>query len=493
MDYFLGIDLGTSSAKALVVDERGKEIGSFSKDYDILIKQMGYAEQNPQTWWNAVKEILRKLTTEYKECENIKGIGFSGQMHGLVMVDKEGRPVRDAIIWLDQRSEKTIENIYKKIDKETLWSITYNRVSSGFAMPSLIWVKEHEKENFDKTYNIFLPKDYIRYKLTGVMATEASDASSTVMFDTKNRNWSGVITDKLGIPFEKLAKCFEANEIAGYITDSASKETGLRKGIPVVLGGADQPTQSVGNGAVQEGIICVSIGTSGQVSAFSQKPLHDKLFRTQTFCHVVEKGYSIFGAVLSSGLSLKWFRNALLTDTPYKELDNLAVKANAGSDGLVYLPYITGERTPHFDSLAKGIFFGMNLSHKKEHFVRAVMEGVVFSLRESFDIICEMGIGSDKIITAGGGSKSLLWKSMIADILGMPVTTVNVNEEACLGAAIISMIGVDKYKTYSEAVRECVRVSSEVIMPNKKNKNVYEERYALYKKIYEANKSLFRM
>ena len=477
----------------MLIDEYAKQIYLAQKEYTILIKQTYYAEQSLEDIWNKTKECILEITTKYKkECSNIISIGFSGQMHALVIVDKNINPIRDAIIWLDQRAQSTIEDIYNIIPRDKLHSITLNRLSTGFALPSLLWIRENEKSNYSKIYKILAIKDFIRYKLTKILASDYSDMSAMMFLDTSEMRYSLDLLDALDISINIMPELYEACFVVGNIDDATSKETGLSTNTTVCIGGGDQSIQTLTTLFNKDNSCAINIGTSTQLSLFSKSPIYDNLFRSQTFCHVKDKGYTIYAAILSGGLSLKWFKNNFFEGTTYKDLDLIASSSPAGSNGLIYLPYLVGERCPHFDKNAKAMFFGLTIEHNKSHFLRAIMEAAVFSLKEGFDIFNNMGLKMDNIICSGGGSFSSLWKHIIADILDRPVFILkNITEEAAFGAAMISMIGSKKYSTYDEAIKNCIKISDEAIYPNNENTEIYKNIFDKYKMLYQVNKGLF--
>jgi xylulokinase len=493
MDCLLGIDVGTSGAKVLLIRQDGTILDSVYREYKAEEMKANWAEQDPEVWWQTIKGLLFELRSRYgTDYRNVVGIGFSGQMHGLVMVDKNWQVIRPAITWLDQRSEKEVEDIYRVIPKDEFHQTTLNRASSGFALPSLLWVKKNEPENFKKIYKIMQPKDYIRMKLIGEIATDMSDASSTVAFYTSKRRWANEIIWVLGLNRDIFPDCFEGDTIAGTVLDSVSDELGLRRGVQVVYGGGDQPMQGVGNGAVSKGLMYTNIGTSGWISIFSDKPVHDTEYRTHTLCHAIKKGWSIFGATLSSGLALSWLKNKILLMEDYAKMSSLVTDIPAGSEGVLFLPYLAGERTPHFDNDAKAVFHGLTLSHDRRHMIRAVMEGVVYSLKESFILFQDMGYQVKNVIAAGGGSRSDVWVQMQADIFGKPVKVIKVNDHACLGAAMVASVACGLFDSYQSATNAFIKFKSKVFEPDIGKKSVYEDGFMRFKQLYIDNYESFR-
>lgn len=489
MSVILGIDLGTSSVKAMLLDSFHGVLGVESGKYDVGIPREGYAEQEPLTWWEETKKVILKLKDSHKEAfEDIKAVGFSGQMHGIVLTDEGGRPLRPAILWLDQRSKRELLAIQKKIDFEKMGNIFKTRVYTGFGFPSLMWVKEHEPEILSKTKAVMMPKDFIRYKMTGKIASDVTDASSTAIFDTAKRTWAYEVIREFGLPEEIFPPCGESMDIAGYVTKKCEKECGLKEGIPVVYGAGDQQAQSIGNGIYEEGKIICNIGTGGQISAYVKDPVYDKKLRTHTFCHPIDKGYTIYGATLCSGMSLNWLKNKILKIEDFDSLSRMAGEVPAGSEGLVYLPYLTGERTPHMDPCAKGMFAGLVLGHDRRHMVRAVMEGVTLSLRDSLSIFQELGIKCDTIIASGGGAKSREWLQMQADIFKKKVIVCEVSEQACLGACILAGVGTGLFDGMKQAIEKFVVFRDEIYEPDPSNERVYDRQYERFQNLYRNNK-----
>lgn len=485
----LGIDVGTSSMKAMLMESNGKIIAIKAKGYDVEIPRPGWAEQNPQVWWEALCEILCGMKAEFpREMDAVSGIGFSGQMHGLVAVDKEGEPVRPAIIWMDQRASAELKEIDEKISGDIQAKIFHNRIFNGFALPSLLWMKNHEPQNFPKIFKVFQPKDYIRYRLTGEFGTEVSDASASLMMDIGKREWAENCLEKIGIPLEILPEIGESSEIAGYVTGKAERETGLRAGIPAVYGAGDQQAQSIGNGAVREGLIISNIGTGAQISAFAKHDVYDARLRTHTFCHGIPDSYTVYGAMLSGGLALKWLKEQVLREQDFDMLTRMAGSVEPGSGGLLFLPYLAGERTPLMNPKARGVFFGLSLEHTGANMARAVMEGVTYALKDSLQILEEMGITGERILASGGACASPVWLQIQADILGREVWVCRTREQACLGACILAGTGLGIYESVEEACRTLVRFDEKVYEPQSAYEQMYLEGYGRFHGIYEGTR-----
>ncbi len=491
--YLLGIDVGTSSIKALLTTPEGRTIALEQQAYEPDILPDGGAQQDPGVWWSAAVSVLRRISGAHPDkMRDVTGIGLGGQMHGLVALSGTGEPVRPAVIWMDARSGPQVRRIYEMLGEEYVHAVTLNRVCPGFALPSLLWLRDSDPEAFSRIRYIMQPKDYIRYRLTGRIAADTSDASSTSAFDTVKRQWAWELIDAVGLDRGLFPACLESDGVAGEVTAQAAVETGLAKGTSVVYGGGDQPVQNIGNGAVKEGVVCSSIGTSGQIAMFSQSPLRDPKYRVHTFCHAIKRGWSVFGATLSAGQCLKWLNNQILNDPGYAVLDAMASEAEPGSGGVLFLPYLNGERTPHFDSNARGLFIGLSLAHDRRHMVRAVMEGVVFSLKDSFRLFAELGYQPEEIIASGGGAKSALWLQMQADIFETPVRVVNTSEQVCLGAAMLAGVGTGLFHTYEQAAAAMVRYGDTVYEPDVKNAAIYGDAYRRYRALYGANRELMR-
>ena len=492
MRYFMGVDLGTSSVKALIVDERGGIVSGAQQGYDIRKDRLDHAEQNVDMLWEATRQVIAGAVSSASiGADQIAGIGYSGQMHGLVMVDREGKPIRDAIIWADQRSAGSIEEIYETIPREEYHPVSLNALSTGFLVSSLMWVKRHEPRNYERIAKVMLPKDYLRFKMCGLYGTDASDASGTGIFATGKREWAWDFIDRLGFPREIFPECHESSHVAGEVTRACAAETGLRAGTPVVYGGGDTPMQAVGNGLTAPGTLTANIGTACQLAGILDAPRHDALYRTNTFCHICDSTWMLMGAHLSGGVALKWLRDQVLMMGSYDEMTAVAAEAPAGSEGLLFLPYLSGERTPHNDPNAKGVWLGLSLKHGRAHMIRSVMEGIVLGLRNSLEIFEGLGVEYDRIVASGGGARGRLFREIQADIFGREIYTNAGNEQGCTGAALTAAVGVGAYASFAEACGQMIRYSPEVVAPNMENHKLYEDRFAVYKEIYSRNREFF--
>lgn len=492
MAYFMGIDLGTSSVKALITDERGSALGFGQRGYDIRKPRMNYAEQDMERLWDCTVSAIRGALASCPDgAERIAGIGFSGQMHGLVPADRDGRPVRDAVIWADQRSGEEIEDIYRAIPREEYQSVTLNALSTGFLIPSLLWVKKREPENFKRIDKVLLPKDYIRSRMCGRFGTDATDASGTAVFDTKGRQWAWDFIRRLGLPAELFPECHEAYEIAGEVTAACAEQTGLKKGTPVVYGGGDTPMQALGNGMTGPGYLVSNIGTASQISSVMGEAVHDKAYRTNTFCHVCGNTWMLSGANLSGGVALKWLMREILQMESYDAMTALAGQVPPGSDGLLFFPCLCGERTPYNDPGARGVYLGLTLGHTRGHLIRSAMEGIVFELKNSLSIFDELGVRYDRIIASGGGAGSRLFLELQADIFGREIYTNAGREQACMGAALTAAVGTGAFPDFARACESMVHYREEAAEPNMEHHKIYMERFEVYKRIYEQNRELF--
>lgn len=492
MECFVGIDVGTSSARAVAIDVNGKTIAAGQCEYDIIKPALNQAEQDMNHLWDATVAAIRQMFEKAPEIKgSVKGIGFSGQMHGLVMVDRDMKPIRNAIIWADQRTSTQIQEIYQIVPEAEFGTVFNNRLSAGFLLPSLMWVKEHEPDNYQKIYKVMCPKDYIRYRICGEIGTEASDASSTGMWNMKQRIWAYDILKKLDIDAAILPESREAYEQAGVVTKECADLTGLEAGCAVAFGGGDSLMMELGNGMIRGGRMASTIGTACHLTCALDQPLYDPKLRTNTWCHGSEKLWSIMGAHLSGGVALKWLKNNILGMGTFEEMSEIAEKVPAGSEGLLFLPYLNGERTPHNDPDAKAVFLGMTLRHNKEHMIRGTMEGIVYSMKESYSIFQSLGITAERIIASGGGAKSHVFRQIQADMYDAPIYTNREKEQASLGAAMTAAVGCGYYKDYEEACEHMVHLGSEVVEPIREHVKVYNEGFERFKEIYKANKHIF--
>jgi len=502
MKYLLGVDIGTSGTKTVLFDIEGNTIASALVEYPMYQPQIGWAEQDPEDWWKAVVEtIAQVIKASGVNPTDIKGLGLSGQMHGMVLLDKEGKLLRSSIIWCDNRTQKECEQITEIIGKERLFEITANPALTGFTASKVMWVKNHQSDIFNKIDKILLPKDYIRYKLTGEYATEVSDASGTQFLDVPKRKWSEEILNKLGISPDWMPKVYESHEVSGCVCEEAARLTGLPKGTPVVGGGGDQAAGAMGNGIIKPGVISSTIGTSGVVFASMDSVKIDPKGRTQTFCHAIPNTWHVMGVTNAAGYSLQWLRNqfggmekelaSFMGVDPYMLMDKEAEMAKPGCDGLIYLPYLMGERAPHLDPNARGVFFGLSSRHGRNEMIRSVMEGVAYSLRDCLEIIRQMDVPVNEVRASGGGGKSPLWRQMMADVFQIPISVTNSKEGPALGVALLAGIGTGVYRNAAEACDAAIKVVK-VQNPIEENMPVYEKYYEVYGGLYYALKDSYQ-
>lgn len=490
MSYLLGIDVGTSGTKSVLMESSGTILDTALCEYPIDTPNPGWAEQDPHVWWQATVETIRRvLANSGIDHRDIAGIGFSGQMHGTVFLGRSNKVIRPAIIWADQRSARQCQEITAKIGRDHLAELTANPIAPGFMAASLLWIKVHEPETFEALHKIMLPKDYIRFRLCGEIATEASDAAGTLLFDVAHRCWSRELIERLEIPAELMPGVYASSDIIGRVQSTAAADTGLAAGTPVVAGGADQPVAALGNGVIKEGLVLATIGTGGQLFTPIDNPRFDPRLRTHTFCHVLPDQCYIMGAMLCAGLSLKWFRDNI-GFAPYEQLAAEAEQTPVGAEGLLFLPYLVGERTPHMDPCARGGFLGLTLRHRQGHLVRAILEGVAFAMRDSLEIFKELGIRSDRIIASGGGAKSPLWRQIQADIFGNEVMTANTQEQAGVGAAMLAGIGIGVFSSPEEACEQIIKYGRPT-RPVPENCRHYDHLYAIFKGLYPKLKEDF--
>ncbi len=489
----LGIDLGTSSLKAVLVDAAGNTLARAAAEYGIDTPRPGWAEQDSQTWVRAAIQTIQRVLHEAQLApREVEAIGFSGQMHGLVCVDAHGEPLRPAVIWADQRSQAQVEQINLRLGKPRLGEWTGNPAAAGFMLPSWLWLVEHEPETARKTARLLLPKDALRLRLTGAAGSEPSDASSTLLFDTAHARWSQPVLDEFGIDPALLPPLFPSAAIAGGLTDEMARLTGLRPGTPAVYGGADQAVQALGNGLIVPGWLSCTIGTGGQLLTPTQAPVYDPGLRLHVFCHVVPQRWYLMAATLSAGLALKWLRDNLFPGRSYQELADEASQVE-DADGLLFLPHLIGERTPYMDPGSTACFVGLTLRHRAGHLIRAVMEGVVFSLRQGLDLILSLGLPVERVLASGGGKNHPLWLSLMADTFNRPIHQTGSGEAAPLGAALLAGIGAGVYPDAQSACQAAVRWQAAVIEPDPERRACLEEHYARFRLLYPALRGAVRL
>ena len=493
--YFLGIDVGTGGTRALLIDESGKVVSSASQDHQLFASpKIGWAEQDPADWWRACGIAVQKvLNLANLRPDQIACIGLSGQMHGAVLLDAVGEVVRPAIIWCDVRTEKQAQELTSKIGADRIIEFTCNPALPNFTLTKCLWVRENEPENWNRVRSLMLPKDYVRYRLTGERATDLADASGTLLLDVTHRRWSQEMLDLVQMDRALLPALYESPEVCGRVSEAGATATGLRAGTPVVAGAGDQAAGAIGIGVVSPGAVSATIGTSGVVLAATNLPALDPGGRIHTFCHGLQSRWLVMGVTQAAGLSLRWFRDQFgkidgHADS-YEDLTAQAAKVPAGSDGLLWAPYLMGERTPHLDANARGMLVGLTASHTRAHVVRAILEGVAFSLRDTFTIFDEINVPVKSVRLGGGGARSPLWRQIQADVYGHPVDTVAVEEGAAYGAAILAGVGAQAWPTVDAACGAVVRVSG-TTAPNPHDSSTLNHAYASYRRIYPSMKEI---
>lgn len=490
--YWLGLDIGTGGSRALLIDERGVVQGSHTAAHEeMTMLRPLWAEQNPENWWSAAQEAIRGVLAQANASgKHIRGIGLSGQMHGLTPLDKNHEVIRPALIWCDQRSETQVDEINRTIGAENVLRFTANPVVTGFTLPKLLWIRDNEPQSFDRIRKILLPKDYVRFRLTGEFATEVSDASGTSLFDVLNRRWSVEMCSGLGIDREILPACYESQEVSAAVDAKVAASLGLEPGTPVVGGGGDQAASAVGNGIVKTGIVSCTLGTSGVVFAHTDEPNYDPLGRVHTFCHAVKDKWHVMGVTQGAGLSLQWLRNQLLPGEDYDKMTAEASLAEAGSQGLFWLPYLMGERTPHLDARARAAWIGLTAKHTRADLIRSVLEGVSYSQRDGLDIIESLGVPVESVRLSGGGARSAFWRQLMASVLNKRIVTLDHQEGSAYGAALLATVGTGAYNSVEEACAATIEEASE-LQPLEADVKAYSLWHKTYQKIYPALKSVY--
>ena len=504
MRCVLGIDIGTTGVKVILLSETGDLIASETVGYLLFTPKANWAEQHPKDWWgatvSAIRSCIEKASTSHSGNVEVQAIGLSGQMHSSVFLDTNGEVLRPAILWCDQRTESQCQEIVDIVGFDRLITNTSNRALAGFTAPKILWLRQYEPEVYARVHKVLLPKDYIRYKLTDVFASDVSDASGTLLFDVANRRWSDEMLQSLKIPQEWLPDCYESIDITGYVSKEAAVILGMNEGIPVVGGGGDQAAGAVGNGVVREGLASCVLGTSGVVFWHSDAHISDAQGRLHSFCHAVPGKWHLMSVTLSAGGSLRWFRDALcqqeISDAKQQGIDSYDIiiqKAGGivpGSEGLLFLPYLAGERTPHADANARGAFMGLSLRHTKDHMTKAVLEGITMSLKDCFELGRESGLVPQRMCLSGGGARSDIWQQMIADAFDVEVTRVGTDEGPAYGAAILASVGASIYNSVEEACSKLVS-PFDLKMPNLSTVEIYRNLYDLYKPLYSTLKDYF--
>jgi xylulokinase len=501
VSYLLGIDVGTTGTRAVIVRPDGNVIGAATAGHQPMrMAKPAWAEQDPEDWWQATVSAIRAaLERSGVKGSEIAGVGLSGQMHGVVLLDGARTVLRPALLWCDQRSQAHCDWITSRVGAERLIKLALNPALTGFSAPKLLWVREHEPALYQRVAHFLLPKDYVRLRLTGEFATDVSDASGTLLFDVAGRRWSKDLIMALGVDERMLPRVFESTEVTGEITAETALLTGLKAGTPVAAGAGDQAASAVGNGVVSPGLTSATVGTSGVIFAYTEEPKLDPQGRIHTFCHAVPGKWHVMGVTQGAGLSLRWFRDELGAGEtryaertgadPYDVMLREAEKAPPGSDGLLFLPYLMGERTPHLDPGARGMWFGLTASHSRAHLIRSILEGVAFSLRDALEIFDELSIPVREVRVSGGGSRSFLWRQIQADVYGREIVSLREAEGSAFGAALLAGVAGGVYASVEESAREAIQVR-EQMLPHPGHLRVYDRQYRVYRRLYPAVREL---
>ena len=494
LQYTLGLDIGTSAVKALLMDQNGGIAAENSESYPLFTPNPGWAEQNPADWWQASQKVIKNLIRDNKiEAAEIKAVSFSGQMHSSVFLDERMEVIRPAILWSDTRTSKECREIEKRVGGiKELAKLVSNPALEGFTAAKILWLRNNEPENYKKVKKVLLPKDYIRYKLTGELGMDLSDAAGTLLCDVKAEDWSAEIMELLEIEPEIMPPVVKSVDVVGPVTSAAAEKTGLSTKTQVVAGGADNACGAVGSGIIKAGRVMASLGSSGVVVAQTDKPEADPEGRVHLFNHAVPGSHYMMGVMLSAGMSFKWMKEELFNDeVGFEQLNQEAAAVEAGSEDLIFLPYLYGERTPHADADARGVFFGISGKHKRGHFIRSVMEGVSFGLRDSLELIKARGVEVEEVRLIGGGAKSELWQQITADIFGETISILNVEQGPAFGAAIIAGVGAGVFSDFESIVEELVDVVKRV-EPIEENVEKYNQNYKIYQGLYGDLKERFK-
>jgi xylulokinase len=490
MTYYIGIDVSTTATKALLCDGTGTVVAVVSQEYGFETPQPLWSEQHPSLWWDgAVAAIQGVLAAAGVDGAQVAGVGLTGQMHGLVILDERDEVLRPSILWNDQRTAAECDEIRSRVGAQRLIDLTGNDALTGFTAPKILWVRRHEPAVYARIRHVLLPKDYVRLRLTGEHAMDVADGAGTLLVDLRARDWSDEVLSALEIPRAWMPPLHEGPAITGRVTAAAAAATGLKAGTPIIAGGGDQAAQAVGVGAVREGIVALTLGTSGVVFATTNAPRVEPRGRLHAFCHAVPGRWHLMGVMLSAAGSLRWYRDTLAPGMAYPDLLAPAAAIEPGSEGLLFLPYLTGERTPHPDPLARGAFVGLTVRHTKAHLTRAVLEGVAFGLKDGFDLMNGAGLPAvSQVRVSGGGARSALWQQILADVLGAELVTVNTTEGAAYGAALLAGVGTGAWASVDEACDACVTVTGSVRPSGAVE--AYAAAHGVYRQLYPALKSV---
>jgi xylulokinase len=491
----VGIDLGTSSLKVVLLNDAVQVVGVATADYPILSSAPGQAEQNPRDWWVALRTALSEAVAQCGgRTDALLGIGLSGQMHGIVALDAQHQPLRSAILWADQRGAEEAAYIQQAIDQDTLVQTTGSHASVAFSAPKILWLRRHEPNMFARCARILQPKDYLHLRLTGEIATEATDASGTLLFDIQRRDWSDMLLDSLDLPRRLFAPVYPSLNQVGAVSEAAAAELGIPAGVPVIAGAGDTPAQAVGYGVLDNGRVLATISSGGQLFAAIDQPRVDPEGRVHTLCHITPDRWYVLGALQAAGLALRWFRDQLIQDhvpPSFEALTAAAAQVPAGARGLIFLPYLLGERTPHMDNQARAVFCGFTLQHDRAAATRAVMEGVAFAFRDALSVFRELGLHIDTVCLGGGGSRSPVWRGIFADVLGMPVQLPAAAQGAAQGAALLAGVGVGHFRDMADATSTTARVI-ETIAPHAEGTARYNDLYTVYASVYANLREQFK-
>ncbi len=483
--YFIGLDVSTTASKALAIDENGQVRSIHSRPHPLSSPRPLWSEQSPDDWLNASFAAIRAVVEELSSLSagagmSIEAVGLTGQMHGLTALDSEGNPVRPAMLWNDQRSAVQCQTLTEQIGAERLYQVIGSRLLPGFTIPKLIWIRENEPEVYARIASFLLPKDYIRYKLSGTRATDVADGSGIGLMDVGQRDWSDELLAAWNIPRAWLPTLHESTAICAYVNAEGAAATGLRQGTPIVGGAGDQPAQAVGSGIVAPGQASATVGTSGVVFAAADRYAPEPNGRLHTFCHALPGGWFSMGVMLSAAGSLRWFHDTFAPQSSYEELSEQAAQSAIGASGLLFAPYLSGERHPHPDPLARGAFVGLTARHTLAHCVRAILEGVAFGMRDNFELLKAQGIQPQSAAISGGAANSPVWRQIMADVLGLPLYTVNTTEGAAFGAAILGAVGAGAFSDVTTACTKLVQTADR-ITPSAEGVIAYNKLYPLYR------------
>ena len=489
----LGLDISTTATKALVINQNGEVRGIGTAEYPFETPRPLWSEQDPALWWEGTQLAIGRACQQARIApDEISAVGLTGQMHGLVLLDADGAVLRKSILWNDQRTQSQCDTIHEKIGKARFIQITGNLALTGFTAPKILWVKENEPNIYTRVAHILLPKDYVRFMLTGDYAMDKADGAGTVLMNLEKRDWSDEVLDALEIPKEWMPTLYEGPQITGHVSSQAGARTGLKKGIPVVAGGGDQTAQAVGVGAVREGVVALTLGTSGVVFTSANAPYIEPEGRLHAFCHAIPEKWHLMGVMLSAAGSLRWYRDTHMPGVDYDDLLASAADLGPGAEGLVFLPYLTGERTPHPDPLARGAFVGLTVRHTRSHCTRAVLEGVAFGLRDSFELIQSAGVREiDQVRVSGGGARSPVWRQILADVFNTELVTVNTTEGAAYGSALLAGVGTGCWSDVEEACQAVIKITDRT-HPLEDHVDQYDSVYSVYKSLYPLLKRSFQ-